>query len=33
MIPGAFPEKITSDNGFTYKAVVQCDIPLAKVLF
>ena len=31
MLPGAFPDKTTSDIGLTDEAVVQCDIPVAKI--
>ena len=32
MLPGAFPDKITPDIDFTDEAVVQCDIPVIKIL-
>ena len=31
--PGAFPDKVTSDNDFTDEVVVQCDVPDVKMLF
>ena len=27
MIPGAFPDKVTSDIDLTDEAIVQCDVP------
>ena len=32
MLPGAFPSKVTPDIGFTGEAVVQCDVPVVKML-
>ena len=32
MLPGAFPDKVTPDVGFTDEAVVQCDVLVVKVL-
>ena len=32
MLPGTFPEKITPDIDFTDEAIVQCDIPVIKIL-
>ena len=33
MLPsGAFPDKVSSDIDFTDEAVVQCDIPVVKIL-
>ena len=32
MLPGAFPDKITPDLDFTDEAVVQYDVPVAKIL-
>ena len=28
MLPGAFPDKISRDIGFTDETVVQCDVPV-----
>ena len=33
ILPGAFPDKFTPAIDFADKAVVQCDAPLAKLLF
>ena len=30
--PGAFPDKVTPDIDFTDEAVVQCDVPVVKML-
>ena len=30
--PGAFPDKVTPDIDFTDEAVVQCDVPVVKIL-
>ena len=32
ILPGAFPDKIISGINFTDKAVVQCDVPVVKIL-
>ena len=33
MLPsGAFPEKVIPDNNFTDETVVQCDVPVIKIL-
>ena len=32
MLPGAFSDKATIDIDFTDEAVVQCDIPVVKIL-
>ena len=32
MPPGTFPDKATPDICFTVEAVVQCDVPVVKVL-
>ena len=32
MLPGVFPDKVTSDIDFTDEAVVQCDVPVVKIL-
>ena len=33
MLPsGAFPDKVTIDTDFTDEAVVQCDVPVVKIL-
>ena len=32
MLPGVFPNKVTSDVDFTDEPVVQCDVPVVKVL-
>ena len=32
MLPGAFSENFTSDIDFTDEAVVQCDVPVVKML-
>ena len=32
MLPGAFSDKVTPDIDFTDKAVVQCDVPVGKIL-
>ena len=32
MPPGAFPDKVTHDIDFTDEAVVQCDVPVVKIL-
>ena len=31
MLPGAFPDKVTPNIDFTDEAVVQCDVPFAKI--
>ena len=31
MLPGAFPDKIPSDVDFADEAVVQSDVPVAKI--
>ena len=31
MIPGAFPDKVTSDIDLTDEAIVQCDVPVPKI--
>ena len=33
MLPGAFPDKVTSDLDFTDEAVVQCDVTFVKYIF
>ena len=33
MLPGLFLDKETPDIDFTDEAVVQCDVPVVKVLF
>ena len=32
MLPGAFPDKVTPDIDFTSEVVVQCDVPVVKIL-
>ena len=32
MPPGAFTDKITPDIDFTDEAVVECDVPVVKIL-
>ena len=32
MLPGAFPDEVTPVIDFTDEAVVQCDIPVIKIL-
>ena len=32
MLLGAFPDNVTSDIDFTDEAVVQCDVPVVKIL-
>ena len=32
MLPGPFPDKVTPNTGFTDEPVVQCDIPVVKIL-
>ena len=32
MLPGVFPDKVTSDIDFTDEEVVQCDVPVVKIL-
>ena len=32
MLPGAFPDKITTDFDFTDEVVVQCDGTVVKIL-
>ena len=32
MLRGTFSDKVTPDIGFTDEAVVQCDVPVVKVL-
>ena len=32
ILPGVFPDKITPDIDFTDEGVVQCDIPVVKIL-
>ena len=32
MLPGAFPDNITAGTDFTDEAVVQCGVPLVKIL-
>ena len=32
MPAGKFPDKVISDTDFTDKAVVQCDVPVLKIL-
>ena len=32
MLPGAFPDKVTPDIDCTDKAIVQCDVPVVKIL-
>ena len=32
MPPGTFPDKVTPDIDFPDEAVVQCDVPVVKVL-
>ena len=31
MLPGVFPNKVTSDVDFTDEPVVQCDDPVVKI--
>ena len=33
MLPGVFSDKITPVIDFTDEAVVQCDVPVLKILF
>ena len=32
MLPGAFPDKVTLYIDFKDQAVVQCDVPVVKIL-
>ena len=32
MLPGAFLDKVTPDIDFTSEVVVQCDVPVVKIL-
>ena len=32
MLPGAFPDKVTPDIGFTDQVVVQYGLPIVKIL-
>ena len=32
MLPGAFPDKVTLDIDLADEAVVQCDVPVVKIL-
>ena len=32
MLPRTFSDKFSPDNGFTDEAVVQCDVPVVKIL-
>ena len=32
MLPGAFPDKVTLDIDLTDETVVQCDVPVVKIL-
>ena len=32
MLPGAFPDKVNPDIDFIDEAVVQCDLPVVKIL-
>ena len=32
MLPEAFPGKVTPDIDFTDEAVIQCDVPVVKIL-
>ena len=32
VLPGTFPEEVTLDVDFKDEAVVQCDVPVVKVL-
>ena len=32
MLPGAFPDKVTPDIGFTEEAIVQWELPIVKVV-
>ena len=33
MLPGAFPDKVTSDIDFADEAVVECYVSVIKILF
>ena len=33
LLPGVFPGNVTPDIDFTYKAVIQCDATVIKILF
>ena len=32
MLPGIFPDKVTPDIDFTDEVVLQCDVPVVKIL-
>ena len=32
MLPGTFPDNVTPDTDFTHEVVVQCDVPVVKIL-
>ena len=32
MLPGVFPDKVTSDIDFTDEAVVPCDVTIIKII-
>ena len=32
LLSGAFPDKVTPDIDFTGETVVQCDVPVVKIL-
>ena len=32
ILPGAFPDKVTPYINFKYEVVVQCDVPVVKIL-
>ena len=32
MTSGAFPEKVPTDTNFTDGAVLQCDVPVVKII-
>ena len=32
MLPGAFPDKVAPDIGFTDEALIQCDVTAVKIL-
>ena len=33
MLPKVFPDNVTCDIDFTDQAVVQCHVPVAKIIF
>ena len=33
MLPGTFPDNVTPNIDFADEAIVQCDVPVVKILF